>query len=118
METLHPEDGSSHPNLTNTAKDQSPQRIHDEDDIEYTECPVDGCGDLLTTEMIDFHAELHAAEEAGSSFEAREARPGQLREARVDSSSSSSGPSRSHREAERHRRAKPEGSSEIGRAHV
>jgi hypothetical protein len=110
MESLHPDDDSPPSHLVNTTEDQFPQSGRDDDDdIEYTECPVDGCGELLTNEMIDFHAELHGAEDSRSNLNGKEAAcPTQHLEAR---GSSSSGPSRSHREADRHRRAKAEGSS-------
>ncbi|KAK0754801.1 peptidase family C78-domain-containing protein [Schizothecium vesticola] len=110
MESLHPDNDSPPYHLVNTTEDQlPPSGCDDDDDTEYTECPVDGCGELLTNEMIDFHAELHGAEDSSSNLNGKEAAgPAQHLETR---GSSSSGPSRSHREADRHRRAKAEGSS-------
>lgn len=38
-----------------------PAKVEDDD---YVECPVEGCGEVISMEEIDFHIELHA-EEAG-----------------------------------------------------
>lgn len=111
MESLHPDDDSPPPHLVTTAEDHLLQSTRDDDDdTEYTECPVDGCGELLTNEMIDFHAEMHGAEDSSSNsnLHGKAAGPAEHLETR---GASSSGPSRSHREADRHRRAKAEGSS-------
>lgn len=111
MESLHPDDDSPPPHLVNTAEDRLLQSSRgDDDDTEYTECPVDGCGELLTNEMIDFHAEMHGAEDSSSNLNlhGKAAGPAEHLETR---GASSSGPSRSHREADRHRRAKAEGPS-------
>ncbi|KAK1835825.1 zinc finger with UFM1-specific peptidase domain protein [Podospora conica] len=105
MESLHPDDDSPPSRLVDTAEYRD-----DDDDIEYTECPVDGCGELLTNEMIDFHAELHSAEDSGSNLHPGNGKhPHSHPETRT--MSSPSGPSRSHREADRHRRSRAEGSS-------
>lgn len=111
MESLHPDHDSPPPQLVNTAEDQLFQSSRgDDDDTEYTECPVDGCGELLTNEMIDFHAEMHGAEDSSSNsnLHGKAAGPAEHLETR---GARSSGPSRSHREADRHRRANAEGPS-------
>jgi len=56
METYHAEGDS--PFLVD--KEASSGKV--EDDNEYVECPVDGCGETILREEMEFHIELHAEE--------------------------------------------------------
>ncbi len=107
METLHAEGDSPFVADNNDTALANAVAVADED-VQYTECPVDGCGEILELDEMDFHLELHA-EEAGahvdndSDLVANQATyPSQP--ARPVAAPSSSGPSRSHREGERERR--------------
>jgi zinc finger-containing ubiquitin peptidase 1 len=100
METLHPEGEEDSPfvvkgdDVTDSAKA--------DEDLPYAECPVDGCGELLPFDAMDYHIELHAAE-AGADLDGE---TGQSPNRDLHTGgSSSSGPSRAHRDAERQRRA-------------
>ncbi|KAK3997450.1 peptidase family C78-domain-containing protein [Cladorrhinum sp. PSN332] len=57
----------------------------------YAECEVEGCGELILLDQLDYHLELHS-DETGEQVDTPE-----------KSKASSSAPSRSHREAERER---------------
>lgn len=53
METFHPEEGSPHfpsPSL----------RTQNEG---YGECPIDGCGEIVSLAEMDYHVDLHLEEE-------------------------------------------------------
>ncbi|KAK0626678.1 peptidase family C78-domain-containing protein [Immersiella caudata] len=99
MESLHPE-GEDSP-FTVKGDDGTVGTRADED-LPYAECPVEGCGELLPFDAMDYHIELHAAE-AGADLDG-EAGQSPIRDPHT-SGSSSSGPSRAHRDAERQRRA-------------
>ncbi|KAL1877107.1 hypothetical protein VTK73DRAFT_8844 [Phialemonium thermophilum] len=53
---------------TNHAEGQSPFVVEGEGfsdkgpSTEYTECPIDGCGEIIPLEEMDYHVELHASE--------------------------------------------------------
>ncbi|KAK1760730.1 peptidase family C78-domain-containing protein [Echria macrotheca] len=112
METLHAEGDS--PFVATGSRDNGSGSIKggDEEDLPFAECPVDGCGELLSFDEMDFHIELHAGE-AGTSPEPELAQPPSSSSNQAPgASSSSSGPSRSHREAERQQtHSKPAASS-------
>jgi len=99
METLHPE-GEESPFVVKG--DDGSGSTRPEEDLPYAECPVDGCGELLPFDTMDYHIELHAAE-AGADLDG-EAEQSPDRDTHAGGSSSS-GPSRAHRDAERQRRA-------------
>ncbi|TKW56430.1 hypothetical protein CTA1_11064 [Colletotrichum tanaceti] len=53
MESFHPEEGSSHfpsPSL------RTPNE-------RYGECPIDGCGEIVSLAEMDYHVDLHLEEE-------------------------------------------------------
>ncbi|KAI3400184.1 hypothetical protein diail_4069 [Diaporthe ilicicola] len=63
METYHPEDGKSPfvpdeglPNPTNAVEDS------DGAGDAYVECPLEGCAELLASDELDYHLELHSEE--------------------------------------------------------
>ncbi|KAK0739194.1 peptidase family C78-domain-containing protein [Apiosordaria backusii] len=64
METLHAEGES--PFLTEQDR-TSPQNgtgstAGNDDDPQYVECPVDGCGEFLLVSQVEYHLELHSEE--------------------------------------------------------
>lgn len=63
METLHPEGKSPFKVKSGSASGS----VAADEDLEYTECPVDGCGEILPRGEMDYHLELHAEEAAGDS---------------------------------------------------
>ncbi|KAK4156502.1 peptidase family C78-domain-containing protein [Chaetomidium leptoderma] len=95
METLHAEGESQFVVKEDTASDAGTV-----ENISYVECPTDGCGEVLLLQELDYHLELHS-EESGDHLKEQPAPPQEL-DAQVETSPS--GPSRAHREAERHRR--------------
>ncbi|KAK0651970.1 peptidase family C78-domain-containing protein [Cercophora newfieldiana] len=99
MESLHPE-GEDSPFVVKD--DDATDRSKADEDLPYAECPVEGCGELLPFDTMDYHIELHAAE-AGADLDG-EAGQSPSRDPHTGGSSSS-GPSRAHRDAERQRRA-------------
>ncbi|KAK3359268.1 peptidase family C78-domain-containing protein [Lasiosphaeria hispida] len=98
METLHPE-GDSPFVAKDDDKDSANAKVDGE--AQYAECPVEGCGEMLSLDEMDYHIELHA-DEAGTDLDGGLAQSA-VHEARASTSSPS--PSRAHREAERQRRA-------------
>src|SRR5690606_951139 len=95
METLHAEGESL---FVSKEVDNASNGIKGSDDPPYAECPVEGCGELLLLDEMEYHIELHAGE-AGT-----EAEFSQIQSNCAQAGSSSSSPSRSHRETERQRR--------------
>jgi len=63
METLHPEGESP----SKVKSDSASGSVAADEDLEYTDCPVDGCGEILPRGEMDFHLELHAEEAGGDS---------------------------------------------------
>lgn len=95
METLHAEGDSP---FVSRGEDNASAGNKGSDDPPYAECPVDGCGELLLFDEMDYHIELHAGEaETDAEFS-------QIQSNCAQASGSSSSPSRSYRETERHRR--------------
>jgi zinc finger-containing ubiquitin peptidase 1 len=92
METRHPEGESPFV----LKEDNAPENIEAAEDVSYVECPVDSCGEVLLVQELDYHLELHS-EESGDHLQD----PGPDTKAETPPS----GPSRTHREAERHRRS-------------
>ena len=92
METLHPEDKSPFV----LQEDNAPENTEAAEDISYVECPADSCGEVLLLQELEYHLELHS-EESGDHLQD----PGPDTKAET----TPSGPSRAHREAERHRRS-------------
>ncbi|KAM7195993.1 zinc finger with UFM1-specific peptidase domain protein [Rhypophila sp. PSN 637] len=107
METLHPEEGDSPFTVKLDATNPSTGNnvAADELDLEYIDCLVDGCGELLPRSEMDYHLELHA-EEAGvgepTSSPSPETTP--VADSGAPSASLSGGPSPSSRS--HHRRDK------------
>jgi hypothetical protein len=63
METLHPEGGES-PFVAR--EDASVAALKErEEEEEYINCPVDGCGEALLLRDLEGHVEMHEEEEAG-----------------------------------------------------
>lgn len=94
METLHAEGDSPF-----EIKENRDNRIKADEELTYAECPVDGCGEVLLLDEMEYHIELHGLE-SGQNIESELA-------SSTDHSAYASGsstPSRSHREAERQRR--------------
>ncbi|KAK5663075.1 hypothetical protein OQA88_6491 [Cercophora sp. LCS_1] len=81
--------------------------LNETEDPPYAECPVDGCGELLLFDELAYHIDLHAGEVETDTELA------QIQSDCTRASGSTSAPSRSHRETERHRRSdKAAGSSQ------
>ncbi|KAK0720476.1 peptidase family C78-domain-containing protein [Lasiosphaeris hirsuta] len=100
METLHAEGDS--PFVTKDSdKDSAGVKADGGGELQYAECPVEGCDEVLSLDEIDYHIELHA-DEADTELDRVVTQPA-VHEARASTSSPS--PSRAHREAERQRRA-------------
>ncbi|KAK4193086.1 peptidase family C78-domain-containing protein [Podospora australis] len=106
LETLHAEDEaqpSAAPVDKEKPKPASGSAHHskaedEDDDLQYVECSVDGCGEILALSQLEYHLELHEEEIDDRSSPETPVPPS-------SSSSVASGPSRSHREAERHRQS-------------
>ncbi|ORY72031.1 peptidase family C78-domain-containing protein [Pseudomassariella vexata] len=62
IETRHAEGKSPFVDETSAATVSEPSP----DDEQYVECPIDGCGEVVTLTELDDHIELHAAEENGA----------------------------------------------------
>jgi hypothetical protein len=102
IESLHAEGDSpfvvkddNAPEITGTAEDA---------DVHYVECPVDGCGEVLVLEELDYHLELHSGESGENLSDESTPTP----DSGIEAQPSTTGPSRTHREAERHRRSSHE----------
>lgn len=103
METFHPEgEGDSNSQFGLKEDDGTSNRPGTAEDVSYVECPVDGCGDILLVQELDYHLELHS-EESGHHLQ-EEGAPVPVPHAKTEMAPPS-GPSRAHREAERHRRS-------------
>jgi len=59
METLHPEGDSPSPFAV--SDDASIAAVLNED-IQYANCPVENCGEILLLKELDSHIEMHGAE--------------------------------------------------------
>ncbi|KAK4241239.1 peptidase family C78-domain-containing protein [Achaetomium macrosporum] len=97
METLHAEGESPFV----VKEERTPAHIDTSEDTPYAECPVEGCGELLPLQELEYHVELHA-EESSDHLQDESApppEPGAGKEAEFSPSS----PSRSRREAGRNR---------------
>ena len=76
METLHAEGKS--PFIADSGPQQEllPDQDQDQDqdgEDQYAECPVEGCGEVLLVDELDYHLELHDEEsDAGAAAEASE----------------------------------------------
>lgn len=62
VETLHAEGDS--PFLVKEDSASASERTVE--DPQYAECPIDGCGELLVLQELDYHLELHAQESGES----------------------------------------------------
>jgi hypothetical protein len=103
METFHPEgEVDLNPQFGVKADDSASDRPGTAEDVSYVECPVDGCGDILLLPELDYHLELHS-EESGHHLQ-EEGASVPVPHAQTEMTPPS-GPSRAHREAERHRRS-------------
>ncbi|KXX81765.1 Zinc finger with UFM1-specific peptidase domain protein [Madurella mycetomatis] len=98
METLHSEGDSPFAVKEDHASDSAGTG----DDPQYAECPIEGCGELLLLQELDYHLELHGEESGHNHLE--EASVSQPPEHDAHIASSASGPPRSHWEPERQRR--------------
>lgn len=110
METLHAEGDS--PFEVKENGDNGDNGMKGDEELVYVDCPVDGCGEVLLLGEMEFHIELHA-HEAGPNLDTELASSSD-HSARPSTSSSS--PSRSHRDAERQRRAESAVSSRQAKA--
>ncbi|KAK3297549.1 peptidase family C78-domain-containing protein [Chaetomium fimeti] len=103
METFHPEgEGDLNSQFGVKENDGASDRPGTAEDISYVECPADGCGEILLLQELDYHLELHSEESGHHLQEGEESAPMPHPKAETPSTS---GPSRAHREAERHRRS-------------
>ena len=73
------------------------------EDLEYVECPVDGCGEVLLLQELDYHLELHSDEAGEPLPEAPTPAPDSGTDPGTEAHPPATGPSRAHRETERHR---------------
>ncbi|KAK4127700.1 DUF1671-domain-containing protein [Parathielavia appendiculata] len=95
IETLHSEGESPFTAREDSAVEDSGTT----ENLDYVECPVDGCGDLIVLQELDYHLELHSQEEADSVQEKSAVK------SVTEAAPCTSGPSRMHREAGRHRQS-------------
>ena len=95
IETLHAEGDSPFV----VKEDVAPEGTTPAEDVQYVECPVDSCGEVLVLQELDYHLELHS-EESGEPLPEGTAPAPDLG---TDTQASTTGPSRAHRDAERHR---------------
>ncbi|KAH6640889.1 peptidase family C78-domain-containing protein [Chaetomium tenue] len=103
METFHPEgEGDLNSHFGVKEDDNSSTRPSTAEDVSYVECPIDGCGEILLLQELDYHLELHS-EESGHHLQ-EEGASVPVPHAKTEAPPPS-GPSRAHREAERHRRS-------------
>lgn len=79
---------------------ESPEAAGAAEDLHYVECPVDTCGELLLLHELDYHLELHSEESGGTLLD--DPMPTLGSGAEQPPPPSITGPSRAHREAERH----------------
>lgn len=109
METLHSEGESPFAVKEDAASDSAGTG----DGPQYVECPIEGCGEPLLLQELDYHLELHSEESGHHLPEASVVPPEQpLEQDKQEKRATPSVPgrSRSHRDAERHRQ--PEDGSE------
>ncbi|KAF8859589.1 DUF1671-domain-containing protein [Acephala macrosclerotiorum] len=66
METQHPENGESPFVVTDDASVAALVSLQDEDDVEYVNCPIEGCGEALLLTELESHVEMHEEEGNGS----------------------------------------------------
>lgn len=104
VETLHSEGDSPF-----MVKDDQDNGRHSSpaakaEELLYAECEVEGCGEFIHLDQLDYHLELHSDETGGDHAEALE----------KEKASSSSTPSRSNREAERERHRRSGRDQEAG----
>lgn len=97
METLHSEGDSPF----TVKEDHASDSAGTGDDPQYVECPIEGCGELLLLQELDYHLELHGEESGHSHLEEASVSQPPGHDAHV--APSASGPPRSHREPERQR---------------
>ncbi|KAK3308660.1 peptidase family C78-domain-containing protein [Chaetomium strumarium] len=107
METLHAEGESP----CVVKEDWSPASIDTPEDTPYTECPVDGCGELLPLQELEYHMELHA-EESSDDLQDESAPSTEPHATTKEAELLSSGPSRARREAEGNREPNHSSTSE------
>ncbi|KUJ20197.1 DUF1671-domain-containing protein [Mollisia scopiformis] len=72
METLHPENGESPFVAKENASIAALVSLQDEEDVQYVNCPVDGCGEALLLTELDNHIEMHEEEQSHSPGESDE----------------------------------------------
>jgi hypothetical protein len=66
METLHAEGGQS----PFVARDESGTGgTADHDDLQYTDCPIRDCGEMVLTSELDSHIEMHGEEDGENDAE-------------------------------------------------
>ncbi|SPQ21693.1 fa9a5c6c-dce3-4cae-b8b9-54acbdfda4b4 [Thermothielavioides terrestris] len=96
METLHAED-----DLPLGVKEENSYRASasadNAEDAPYAECPIEGCGELLALQELDYHIELHAEQSSEHLRDASTPAPEPDSRAGLPLS----GPSRAQREAQR-----------------
>ncbi|RDL35102.1 DUF1671-domain-containing protein [Venustampulla echinocandica] len=63
METVHPEGGESPFVVKDDASLAAVLSLADDQDAEYSSCPVEGCGEVLLRTEFDSHLEMHSAEQ-------------------------------------------------------
>ncbi len=73
------------------------------EDLEYVECPVDACGEVILLQELDYHLELHSDEVGEPLPEAPAPTPDLGTHSGAEARPPATGPSRAHRETERHR---------------
>ncbi|KAK4203679.1 peptidase family C78-domain-containing protein [Triangularia verruculosa] len=74
METLHVEGES--PFLAQEERTSPPKgTVGNDDDPQYVECPVDGCGEFLLVSQMEYHLDLHTEETDIQDLPASESTP-------------------------------------------
>jgi hypothetical protein len=67
METLHAEGGQS----PFVARDESghSDTVNHHDDLQYTDCPIRDCGEMVLASELDSHIEMHGEEDGENDVE-------------------------------------------------
>jgi hypothetical protein len=101
VETFHAEGDSPFAVKEDNASDSAGTA----EDPPYAECPVDGCGELLLLQELDYHLELHAQESGESGDRPQDEAFAPAPEREAPTAPSPSGLSRARRESERQGRS-------------